>query len=197
MPSSKGTNGGGGSSPESKFNKVLTDEDRRRILRERAKMLARREEQKSSTLGESIYVFEYILAGETFSFDTKFVREVLSAKKVATVPCTPPFVSGVLNVRGEIITVLDTKMLFGLQSQGIAPQSKIIVVSNGLAQMGFLVDGVIGIAEVAKQDLQPPLSTISPQQARYIAGITKAPMILIDLDALMNDPGIVVDEEVE
>jgi purine-binding chemotaxis protein CheW len=125
------------------------------------------------------------------------VREVLSAKKVATVPCTPPFISGVLNVRGEIITVLDTKMLFGLQSQGLHNQSKIIIVSNGAAQMGFLVDGVIGIAEVERHDLQPPLSTIPAQQARYIAGITKAPMILIDLEALMNDPGIVVDEEVE
>jgi purine-binding chemotaxis protein CheW len=195
------TGGNGGTTPNNpynaKFNKVLTDDDRRRILKERAKLLAQKEEGRVFSAGELLYVFEFVLVKENYAFDTKYVREVLSAKNVATVPCTPRFITGVLNVRGEIITVLDTKLLFGFDSTGIAATSKIIIVSDGTSQMGFLVDAVVGIAEIGRHDMQPPLSTISAQQARYIAGITNAPLIVIDLDALMHDPGIVVEEEVE
>jgi purine-binding chemotaxis protein CheW len=175
----------------------LTEEDRRRILKERARTLAVKDEQQSVHASEVLYVFEFTLQNEQFAFDTKFVREVIAARKVATVPCTPPFISGVLNLRGEIITVLDTKRLFGFSSTGVLPTSKIIIVSDGHAQVGYLVDAVVGVTKIVKQDIQPPPATISGPHARYIAGVTNAPLILVDFEALSTDPGIIVEEEVE
>lgn len=198
MSGSLGGNGGKGSEPAARImHKVLSDEERRKILHERARVLAIKEEQATAIPGETLYVFEFFLKGEKYAFDTKYVREVLPGKNVASLPCTPRFITGVMNVRGEIVTVLDTKMLFNLDSQGITPETKIIIVNNGVANMGFLVDAVIGISELSKHDLQLPMQTIAAQQARYIQGITSAPLILIDVEALTNDPGIVVDEEVE
>jgi purine-binding chemotaxis protein CheW len=179
------------------MSKILSEDERRRILHERARLLALKEVVSTAVQGETLYVFEFFLAGEKYAFDTKFVQEVLPGKNVASLTCTPRFITGVMNVRGEIVTVLDTKMLFGLESQGMAPDTKIIIINNGSANMGFLVDQVIGISELSRHDLQPPLPTIGAQQTRYIQGITAEPLILIDVDALTNDPGIVVDEEVE
>jgi purine-binding chemotaxis protein CheW len=180
-----------------KFNRVITDEDRRRILSERAKLLSTTTEESGIASTDLLYVFEFRLGEQTFAFDTKFVREVLASRNVAAIPCTPPFVAGVINVRGEIITVIDTRLLFGFPSQGIPPTSKIVVVSHGDSQMGFLVDAVVGISELSRREIQPPLSTTSAQQARYVTGVTAAPMTVIDLEFLINDPSILVDEEVE
>jgi purine-binding chemotaxis protein CheW len=200
---SQSTNPGGSDADKEPFvrsgliDKVLTESDRRRILRERARMLAQKEEDEAIDYGETLYVFEFILNKETYAFDTRFVREVLSAKNVANMPCTPRFVAGVVNVRGEIVTVLDTKSLFALDSQGLQSDNKLIILNNGSTNMSFLVDQVVGIRDIQRHSLQPPLSTMQAQQARYVAGMTSDPLILIDVEALMNDPGIVVEEEVE
>lgn len=181
-----------------KFNRVLSEDEKRSILRDRAKMLAQSEEEHAVDASDQLYLFEFVLNDEHFAFDTKFVREVLSARtSVAAIPCTPKFVAGVLNVRGEIITVLNTRLLFGIDSRKITALDKIIIVSDGNSQMGFLVDSVVGISETSKRSIQPPLSNVSSQQARFVAGITSQPLVVINVEALINDQSIVVDEEVD
>jgi len=82
------------------------------ILRDRAQVLARPPEQAAAadTLFE---LLEFRLAQERYAVETRYVREVYPLKDLTPLPCTPPFVLGVVNVRGHILPVLDLKKFFG------------------------------------------------------------------------------------
>jgi purine-binding chemotaxis protein CheW len=174
---------------------ALTIEQFRGVLKQRAKVLAQEEEKDELSESEHIHILQFLLAGEIYAFEGKYVREVRVAMDVTPIPCTPAFVTGVVNLRGEIVTVLDTKMLLGLPREE-RRMHKLIIARTRDAQMAFLIDDVIGVAPVSIKELQPPLPTMPLEQARRITGLTGDPLVLIDVEALMNDARIVVDEEV-
>ena len=84
------------------------------MLRQRARILAQEEQRDELSESDHVHILQFLLAGEIYAFEGKFVREVRVAMDVTPIPCTPAFVTGVVNLRGEIITVLDTKLLLGL-----------------------------------------------------------------------------------
>jgi purine-binding chemotaxis protein CheW len=159
-------------------------------------VLAQEEHLDEISESEHVHILQFLLAGEIYAFEGKFVREVRVAMDVTPIPCTPSFVAGVVNLRGEIITVLDTKILLGLATEERNRQNKLIVVRHRDIQIGFLTDDVIGVVPISIRELQPPLPTMPVEQARRITGLTGDPLVLIDVEALVNDPRIMVDEEV-
>jgi purine-binding chemotaxis protein CheW len=174
---------------------ALTVEQFRAVLKQRAKSLAQEEQQDELSESEHVQILQFLLAGEIYAFEAKLVREVRVAMDVTPIPCTPAFVAGVVNLRGEIVTVLDTKLLLGLPREERFSH-KLIIVRNKEAQMAFLIDDVIGVAPVSIKELQPALPTMPVEQARRIAGLTGDPLVLIDVEALMTDQRILVEEEV-
>ena len=174
---------------------ALTLDQFRKVLRERARLLAQEEHKDELSESEYVHVLQFFLAGELYAFEGKFVREVRVAQDITPIPCTPSFVSGVVNLRGEILTVLDTKQLLGLPPED-RPTHKLVVLRHAETQIGFLIDEIVGVSPVALKELQRPLTTMPAEQARRISGLTGDPMVLIDVEALLVDPRIVVDEEV-
>lgn len=83
--------------------------DSAQILRDRAHLLARPPEQ-AATADTQLEVLEFRLAQERYAVETRHVREVCPLKDLTPLPCTPPFVLGVVNVRGCILPVLDLKI---------------------------------------------------------------------------------------
>jgi purine-binding chemotaxis protein CheW len=174
---------------------ALTVEQFRKVLRDRARNLAQEEEKDELSDADAVHVLQFVLGSELYAFEGNFVREVRVAMDVTPIPCTPTFVSGVVNLRGEIVTVLDTKLLLGLSSTNKTLQ-KLVIVRTTQGQVAFLIDDVVGVAPVSRKELQGPLATMPTEQARRVSGLTGGPMVLIDVEALMSDPRIVVDEEV-
>jgi purine-binding chemotaxis protein CheW len=179
----------------SRSSGAMTLEQFRGVLRQRARILAQEEQHDELSESEYVHILQFLLAGEIYAFEGKFVREVRVAMDVTPIPCTPAYVTGVVNLRGEIVTVLDTKLLLGLPREE-RHSHKLVVARDRDAQMAFLIDDVIGVAPISIKELQPPLLTMPVEQARRITGLTGDPLVLIDVQALMNDPRIVVDEEV-
>ncbi len=174
---------------------ALTVEQFRKVLRDRARNLAQEEEKDELSDADAVHVLQFVLGSEMYAFEGNYVREVRVAMDVTPIPCTPTFVSGVVNLRGEIVTVLDTKLLLGLASANKAVQ-KLVIVRTTQGQVAFLIDDVVGVAPVSRKELQGPLATMPAEQARRVSGLTGGPMVLIDVEAVMSDPRIVVDEEV-
>src|SRR3712207_4651394 len=81
---------------------------REEILRERARELARVPVAPGEGSGERFQTVEFVVAGEHYAVAAESVREVYPLKELTPLPCTPPWVRGILNVRGQILTVLDT-----------------------------------------------------------------------------------------
>lgn len=174
--------------------------DARQILRARARTLARPPEIAADA-GASLEVLEFRLAQECYAVETRFVREVHPLRDLTPLPCTPPFVLGIVNVRGRILPVLDIKKFFGLPDHGLTDLHRIILVHGGghdkVLELGLLADAILGTRAIPVGSLQPPLPTLTGIRAEYLKGVAPECLVVLDLDRILADPEITVDEEVE
>jgi len=171
-------------------------EETRAILRTRARSLS----QAPAREGENeacLEVLEFLLARETYAIETLFVREVYPMTELTPLPCTPAFVFGLINVRGQILTVLDMKKFFDLPERGITNLNKVIIVKKDAMELGLLADEIVGIRNIPASDLQPPLSTMTGIYAEYVKGLADRNLIVLDMERFLADRRLIVHEEVE
>jgi purine-binding chemotaxis protein CheW len=162
------------------------------ILRERARKLARPAGQ--ATTGPALEVLEFRLASERYALETSYVREVHPLRNLTSLPCTPAFVLGVVNLRGQIVPVLDLKKFFGLAEQGLTDLHRIILVGNDDLEFGLLADISVGVHSIAMDSIQPAPPTLDGPGAEYLKGVTADRLVILDLAAILADPRILVDE---
>jgi purine-binding chemotaxis protein CheW len=166
------------------------------ILRSRAKKLSQEIESKGT--GEEYFeILEFLLAHETYAIETMFIREVYPMTELTTLPCTPAFVFGLINVRGKILTVIDMKKFFDLPGRGITNLNKVIVVRKDGMELGILADEIIGIKSIFGDDIKPPPATITGIGAEYLKGVAADRLILLEVERILSDKRLVVHEEVE
>jgi purine-binding chemotaxis protein CheW len=164
------------------------------ILKERARVLA--QEPETSGVGEAaLDVIEFLLGREHYAFESIHVGEVYSLKELTPVPCTPPFVLGIINLRGQILSVIDLKKFFALPEQAIE-RNKVIVVRTAEMELGILVDAVLGARSILTQDVQPLLSTAGDLRETYLRGVTRERLIILDAVKLLAEPKLIVSETV-
>ncbi len=168
-------------------------DDERLILKARAQTLAKEPETDGAD-GETLDVVEFDLASERYAFPLSDVREVSLLRELTPVPCTPPFVLGIINLRGEIRTVIDLKIFFDLPAAGITELNKIILIQHDELQIGILADAIRGVRRLARADLQPTLPTLTDIRADYLRGITRERLVVLDAGKILSDPRILVDD---
>jgi purine-binding chemotaxis protein CheW len=174
---------------------VLKEEEKKEILHARARALAR-EPKKKEEIEKSIEVVEFLLAYERYGIESRFVREVYPLRELTPLPCTPAFVLGIINVRGQILSVIDIKKFFDLPEKGLTDLNKVIIVHGGGLDLGILADVILGIRTVPLRDLQPSLPTLTGIRAEYLRGVTKDRLVVINADKIVSDKTIVVEEEI-
>lgn len=166
-----------------------------RILRARALALAA-EPGGTQTLNQSIEVVEFLLAHERYAVEFAYIREVHPLENLTPLPCTPPFVLGIVNLRGEILSVIDIKKFFGLPEKGLTDLNKIIVLQSANMLFGVLADAIIGVRSVPTAEIQPSLPTLTGIREKYLTGVTPDRTILLDAEKLLADETIIVQEQV-
>jgi len=169
--------------------------EKKRILRERAKEIAAEPSEKDSS-AESIEVVEFTLSNERYSFETRHVSKVYPLSEITPLPCTPSFVYGIIYVKGEIISVIDIRKLFDLPERGISDKNKIIILHSDKMEFGVLADSVVGVYRIALNEIEPSLPTLTGICEEYLTGVTKDRVVILDGAKLLNDREIIVHEEV-
>jgi purine-binding chemotaxis protein CheW len=167
-----------------------------RILHERAVALARAPREDSPPAGQ-LEVLEFKLATERYALETRHVVEVHPLRHLTPLPGTPPFIRGIVNLRGRILPVFDLKKFFDLPEQGVTDLHRIIVVRGNDLEIGLLADVVSGVCKVPLESLVPPLPTLSAIAAQYLKGVNDGRLVVLDLDRILADPKIVVHDEVD
>jgi len=170
-------------------------EEVKRILRERAEALAKPMEE-ARTPAEPLELLVFSLAGERYGIETAHVLEVVPLRGLTSVPCTPPFLLGVVNHRGRILPVLDLRRLFELAGQGIAKGGRVVAVAVGGMAFGIFADAVAGSVRLGADEVAPPPVSLARDRQAFIRGITGGMVAVLDLEALASDPRITVNEEV-
>ena len=169
--------------------------DASHILRARAQALARLPARASTE--SSLQLLEFRLARESYALETRHVREVYPLKNLTPLPCTPPFVLGIVNVRGRITPVIDIKKFFGLPDQGLTDLHRIILVRGDGIELGLLADVVVGVRTLPVDSLQASLPTLTGIRADYLKGVTADRLVVLDLERILADPKIIVHDEVD
>jgi purine-binding chemotaxis protein CheW len=167
-----------------------------RILHERAVALARPPPASAAPHG-SLELLEFRLASERYAVETRHVVEVHPLRDLTPLPGTPPFIRGIVNLRGRILPVLDLKKFFDLPEQGVTDLHRIIVVRGIDLEFGLLADVVASVRSVAVETLAPALPTLSEIATEYLMGVSDDRLVVLDLDRIFADPKIVVHDEVD
>lgn len=165
----------------------------RRILEARARAAARPSVTPDDA--ERLEVLAFSLAGETYGVETCHVREVCPLKDLTAVPCTPPFVAGVMNLRGRIIAIIDLRRFFELPARGLTELNRVIVLTGGDNELGLLADSIDGVRSVASSDLQEGLPTLTGIRERFLKGITGRMLAVLDGARLLEDAALKVNEK--
>jgi purine-binding chemotaxis protein CheW len=169
--------------------------ERAAILRRRAAEQARVPAADAAP-GELLELLEFVLAGEHYALEFSYVREVCPLKELTPLPCVPSFVLGITNLRGQIVSVLDFKRFFDLPRVGLSDLNKVIVLADGGMEFGLLADAIVGLRQLPRSMLQPPLPTLSGIRADYLKGVTVERLIVLEAARLIHDDGLLVDQEV-
>jgi purine-binding chemotaxis protein CheW len=170
-------------------------DETKRILKERARALAR--ECGKTQAADALEIVEFVLAHERYGVETSFVREIHPLTNLTPLPCTPAFVLGVVNLRGEIVSVIDVKKFFELPEKGLTDLNKVVVLQSETMRFGVLADAVIGVRRIPVAAIQPSLPTLTGIRERYLKGVSAERTIVLDAEKLLRDERIVVQEQVE
>lgn len=113
------------------------------------------------------------VAQEEFAFDILSVQEINRWVEITRVPKAPPFVEGVINLRGRIVPVLNLRLRFGLPPAQRTLQTRIVVVTVQGRMVGLIVDSVAEVIRIPKDAIQPPPSLGSTPGAEFTRGVGK------------------------
>lgn len=123
------------------------------------------------------------LAGETYGVNVMQVQEVLRLADIAPVPGAPHEVMGIINLRGNIVTVIDTRKKMGLDPSGSDEQSRIVIVECNEQRFGLFVDAVTEVVYMSKSEMEPPPPVGGSDSNHYISGVSnKSGRLIIFLD---------------
>jgi purine-binding chemotaxis protein CheW len=169
-------------------------EARARVLKARARVLAR-EPEVTAAAHDQIAVVEFLLAHETYALESALVREVYPLRDLTSLPGTPEFVVGIVNVRGQIVAIIDLRRLFDLPTRGLTDLNKVIVLHNQDRELGLLADAVLGVRRISLQDIQAPLPTLTGIHAEYLRGVTRDRTVILDGVRILLDSRNTVRDE--
>lgn len=113
------------------------------------------------------------LGDEDYCIEIRYVKEIVVIQKVTEVPDMPHYVKGVVNLRGQVIPVIDVRLRFNMQGRKYDERTCIIVTSLNNGQVGLVVDTVNEVRLIGEENVSPPPKTASGQSPEYIRGLGK------------------------
>ena len=180
--------------------KMPASQDAQEILEKRARILARRPAE-SVIENDVLKLISFPLGHERYGVDITLIQEVqpLKQQNWSCVPCTPDFISGVVNIRGRIYSLMDIGRFLGLPTRPKSEQEQVLLVRSKnqeeTVELGILADNVPEVVTVFMSDMQAAPTTLSDKAREFVRGVTKEMLIILDLKRLLSDPRIIVDEK--
>lgn len=156
-------------------------------LRQRARQYAAPVAQLESVPEDAKSYLIFDLGAERYAVDVMLVRGVRDGLKIVPVPGTPPFYRGVINVRGQIITVLDLRLFFGLDAtEEVIVPDEVVLVKAAHLHIALLAHQVLGVTILSPSVITPV------DHLPYAQGVTKDRLIVLNLSLLFEDERLII-----
>lgn len=147
---------------------------------------------KSSTQGSEDPILQWVtfhLDNETYGINVMGVQEVLRYTEIARVPGAPHYVLGIINLRGKVVTVMDTRQRFGLQPAEVNDDSRIVIIEGQGQVIGILVDSVAEVVYLRQSEIESA-PKVGTEESNFIHGVSNKNgklLILVDLSRMLSD----------
>lgn len=143
-----------------------------------------------NTRGTSSSYVTFSLDEETYAIDVLQVQEVLKLTEIAPVPGVPNYILGIINLRGDVVTVIDARRRMQLPDRQPDDASRIVIIDVDNQNVGILVDSVAEVVQIPPDAVDPAPAVGNDQTSRFILGVSSTEeglTILIDLNKLLSD----------
>ncbi len=140
----------------------------------------------------------FLLGNEEYAIDILRVKEIRGYTEPTTIADAPPFVKGVINLRGNIVPIVDLRMRFGLENITYTPFTVVIVLNIMARTLGIVVDNVSDVFCLGAQDIRPAPDFSGIFHSRYIQGLANVGdkmLIVTDIEALMASSEMALFDE--
>jgi purine-binding chemotaxis protein CheW len=132
----------------------------------------------------------FSLADEIYAIDVLQVQEVLKVTEIAPVPGVPQYILGIINLRGNVVTVIDARRRMGLEEREPDAASRIVIIDVDHQNVGILVDSVSEVVRISPDAIETAPEVGNDDSNRFIQGVTSTEdglTILVDLNRLLSD----------
>ena len=140
-------------------------------------------------LEDSTNLVTFRLGSGEYAIDIMQAKEIIKMEKITLIPNAPDFVEGVINLRGNIIPIIDLKKRFNLEEIEGDKNTGIIIVKIEDVDMGIIIDSISKVVSISNSDIQPPPPMLSGIGQKYIKGVGKLEdklLVVLDLEKLFT-----------
>lgn len=130
---------------------------------------------------------------ESYGVQIGYVTEIVGLQKIISVPDVPNYVKGVINLRGQVIPVMDVRLRFSMDTMSYTDRTVIIVIENKNTKTGLVVDGVNDVLEISEDQISEPPKNQTNKEQPLISGVGQASEKVIFLLDVIN----LLSEEIE
>ena len=146
--------------------------------------------QSANTGDPVVQWVTFRLDDEIYGINVMQVQEVLRVSEIAPVPGAPSYVLGIINLRGNVVTVIDTRMRLGLSSKEVDDSTRIVIIEADKQVVGILVDSVAEVVDLRMSEVESAPNVGNDESSKYIQGVASRDgelLILVDLNKLLTD----------
>ncbi|WP_278938952.1 chemotaxis protein CheW [Pseudomonas helleri] len=149
--------------------------------------------KQSAAQGSDDPILQWVtfkLDNETYGINVMQVQEVLRYTEIAPVPGAPAYVLGIINLRGNVVTVIDTRQRFGLYNAEITDNSRIVIIEADRQVVGILVDSVAEVVYLRQSEIETAPNVGNDESAKFIQGVCNKNgelLILVELNKMMTE----------
>ena len=146
--------------------------------------------ESRAELEDSTNLVTFRLGSGEYAIDIMQAKEIIKMEKITLIPNAPDFVEGVINLRGNIIPIIDLKKRFNLEEIEGDKNTGIIIVKIEDVDMGIIIDSISKVVSISNSDIQPPPPMLSGIGQKYIKGVGKLEdklLVVLDLEKLFSN----------
>ena len=145
--------------------------------------------ESRAEIEDSTNLVTFRLGSGEYAIDIMQAKEIIKMEKITLIPNAPDFVEGVINLRGNIIPIIDLKKRFNLEEIEGDKNTGIIIVKIEDVDMGIIIDSISKVVSISNSDIQPPPPMLSGIGQKYIKGVGKLEdklLVVLDLEKLFT-----------
>jgi purine-binding chemotaxis protein CheW len=146
----------------------------------------------AASAGQAGQYLTFGLGTETFAIGIMAIKEIIEYSSLTEVPMMPPYVRGVINLRGAVVPVLDLPVRFGKAASAVTKRTCIVIIEVALGSdrhvLGLVVDAVNAVLDIPSGDIEPPPAFGASIRTEFIRGMVKVDskfVILVDIDHVL------------